>query len=903
MIRTHMNVFANFKPRGVRTCLVLSCLCAYTIDSAVSYHPCSLELLRHDRAIAKVASIFAKTSLQDDFKVDAAFANFEHYLQTSEFPMEELVAGMEHVPFLLDFVLSGANDDLFYTFKTALMNTFPTTPGQYFSSIHSFLLARFSSSIILPYARVVEAPPTLLAHQHSIANAATILEAVSRLPDSAEGRGVSSIDPKGIAKRKAQSKRRSATPTVSAFTINRNTFLDLGMTPPESAAQAADITDAILQEQRAILQFYLQVFRSEPHRTYFHDAYLPTPPNEERVYPPLVDDEEHTQSPPVDFDTLPATDSLPCPADRRLMASLYLENIEGFGEWPITASTRALRDLRNARNEDGKKFKIIVKKIRELSNGHFSNDNHKKLTGVNVGVPVFEAKMSRDLRLVYQIHCASDFETNVERQVIRIFGIYTHAKLDARLWDALSHTLAGQGAEYKKRCAYRNRPTYRRGDNVVLPGEFPARNNDIEERQLSQLPNDSDLTTEQSTELRALVLEGYVKFSKTLLKCIWADLDVVHVFNVSPHEKDIIEYTDSCVVIGRSGTGKTTTMLYKMLGIERAWQTGLGEDAGKPRQLFVTQSRTLANKVEEYYRKLQLSLSTTHIIPSELKRIATHMGAVRTRSRLIDSDEELYWRSDLPQRYGALTDEHFPMFITYDHLCRLLENEFDATLAAGDTPTRRQRLLRDAFRHGDRKLSVVHDVDGILQYGAFRAMYWSHFPQDLRKGLNPNIVFSEFLGVIQGSLNALHSDKGYLDREAYCNITCRSLIMDPDQRNAIYTLFLLYRTKKGQRWERDAADRTRELIHALRQNGLPGLAVDFLYVDEAQDNLLADTFVLSALCQNSRGMFWAGDTAQTISAGSTFQFSELRAFLYEHVCSSASLWTSLNRCVRPQAKL
>lgn len=71
------------------------------------------------------------------------------------------------------------------------------------------------------------------------------------------------------------------------------------------------------------------------------------------------------------------------------------------------------------------------------------------------------------------------------------------------------------------------------------------------------------------------------------------------------------------------------------------------------------------------------------------------------------------------------------------------------------------------------------------------------------------------------------------------------------------------------------------------------------YVDEAQDNLLidalrsfplsfvimhrdADVFflVLRYLVRNPDGLFWAGDTAQTISVGSSFRFNDLKAFLY-----------------------
>ncbi len=71
------------------------------------------------------------------------------------------------------------------------------------------------------------------------------------------------------------------------------------------------------------------------------------------------------------------------------------------------------------------------------------------------------------------------------------------------------------------------------------------------------------------------------------------------------------------------------------------------------------------------------------------------------------------------------------------------------------------------------------------------------------------------------------------------------------------------------------------------------------YVDEAQDNLLIDAVgklyrhvmqtsaylfrpVLRTLCRNPHGMFWAGDTAQTISVGSAFRFNDLKAFLYRY---------------------
>ena len=132
----------------------------------------------------------------------------------------------------------------------------------------------------------------------------------------------------------------------------------------------------------------------------------------------------------------------------------------------------------------------------------------------------------------------------------------------------------------------------------------------------------------------------------------------------SAQEQEIIENTSSCYVIGRSGTGKTTTMLFKMLGIERAWKQ-FPDMWDKPRQIFVTQSRVLATKVEEYFSKLMLSLEAASYSPEELRKMGKN---VEQDAGLIDLDDVDEWRPDLPRKFSELTDDNFPLFITYDRV-------------------------------------------------------------------------------------------------------------------------------------------------------------------------------------------------------------------------------------------
>ncbi|KAJ2926889.1 hypothetical protein H1R20_g10213, partial [Candolleomyces eurysporus] len=241
--------------------------------------------------------------------------------------------------------------------------------------------------------------------------------------------------------------------------------------------------------------------------------------------------EERNQQPANGSTSEPApADATPAayPYVQSMKAALYFESASVFGDWRILISARANRDLREARRSDAKFFQIVIKKIIELSNGHFSDDNQKRLNGPNVGFPVFEAKMTRDTRLVYQIDCIPEYNDKFERQVIRIFGIYTHAQIDQRFWNSMGYQLLKKGKVYRDRCTFRNQP-YHKGDSVILPASFP-----LHEKEISDDNSIPELSKEDLSEIhKLLVLDKFVALSKELLKSIFVDLDVTHVFDVS----------------------------------------------------------------------------------------------------------------------------------------------------------------------------------------------------------------------------------------------------------------------------------------------------------------------------------------------------------------------------------
>lgn len=136
------------------------------------------------------------------------------------------------------------------------------------------------------------------------------------------------------------------------------------------------------------------------------------------------------------------------------------------------------------------------------------------------------------------------------------------------------------------------------------------------------------------------------------------------------------------------------------------------------------------------------------------------------------------------------------------------------------------------------------------------------------------------MGVVKGSGHALNCPEGVLDRPNYLGLPHRSNPNFASQRKILYDIFEHYTKIKRQRRHHDVADRTHAILKVLQSRGFPGQQVDYLYVDEAQDNLLIDALLLRQLCRNPDGLFWTGDTAQTISAGSSFRFDDLKAFIY-----------------------
>jgi len=239
--------------------------------------------------------------------------------------------------------------------------------------------------------------------------------------------------------------------------------------------------------------------------------------------------------------------------------------------------------------------------------------------------------------------------------------------------------------------------------------------------------------------------------------------------NRSPFEKKIIEHPASCYVIGRSGTGKvcslffhsdtsdrqwlqTTTLLFRLLAREHAYKALNDQDPGafrRPRQLFVTQSRVLAGKVEEYYRRLHESMNIADYTLETLKTPSTavdlqdsRLGHGNSPGDLWHEDDEQNYRADLPKKFSELRDEHFPLFLTMEKLSEMIEADVEAD---GEEELVPQIVGIRSARRTMRKRADRTARRTLMTYKTWLSEYWPHFAEHLTKGLGESAFHSRRL--------------------------------------------------------------------------------------------------------------------------------------------------------------
>ena len=169
----------------------------------------------------------------------------------------------------------------------------------------------------------------------------------------------------------------------------------------------------------------------------------------------------------------------------------------------------------------------------------------------------------------------------------------------------------------------------------------------------------------------------------------------------------------------------------------------------------------------------------------------------------------------------------------------------------------------------------------------FRDVIWPALRSRAVSSLEPLVVWTQIQSHLKGSIESLlqpgaFSIQDYADLSKFNMSRCR---MEVEARKEIFHFFTRYDVylKENGMW--DSSDIVRAAFDRLRRLAAEDAdgrwRYDRVYVDEVQDMTQAEIAVLIQLVgQNKDGIFFAGDTAQSITQGVDFRFEEVRSCMH-----------------------
>ncbi|KAJ5166413.1 DNA helicase UvrD-like C-terminal [Penicillium canariense] len=537
---------------------------------------------------------------------------------------------------------------------------------------------------------------------------------------------------------------------------------------------------------------------------------------------------------------------------------LYNERQEGvavdlFGKpvglWKVLLSDEAMKSVKKlARAGDVSRVGL---RLREIASGKWHGADLDKPAGSKeqrkrMRIPIMRAKVSTSTWILWQIDVGFyDDAPWVEQQIAKVWQIATS---EDEMEVVIGQIIEIQGCYHEEtveKCC--NIPP-KQTDDTFIPNRYGhAKKNASKMKPIGA-------TRKADHALLDMSNKSY-NVTESLLKSIMHPTGREEFpFELSPEEMEIVRHFDtSSLILGRSGTGKTTCLLFKIFAKYRARQAAHG---GKSiRQILLTRSPHLASKLQAYSRSL---IETQNDDPS------------RESS---STDQE-------PDSFLSLKDQNFPFVCTYDEFLGLLEKTFRRA--------NRQDFLgnKHAKRNGEAILDKKLE-ERIIDFDGFKTEYWSCLSGIAPSGCSPELLFAEIMGVVKGSSISARTlvpltHVEYLSRGSKAS----PAFATETDRDKVFQTFERYEKIKRQRKQLDELDRVIALLQALKES--PNLSkvirqcFEEIYVDEIQDLRCLDiVLLLSCLC-DARGIHLAGDTAQCISKDSVFRFPEIKALFYDY---------------------
>ncbi|KAL4858033.1 TPR and ankyrin repeat-containing protein 1 [Chlorella vulgaris] len=383
-----------------------------------------------------------------------------------------------------------------------------------------------------------------------------------------------------------------------------------------------------------------------------------------------------------------------------------------------------------------------------------------------------------------------------------------------------------------------------------------------------------------STEADSYTIIKFHPLEDSMLHAVMTNegqTDVDFKFRLSPAEADVVERSpyppQSIILLGRSGTGKTTCAVFRMFD---HWRRAFEEGQS-------------LHQVAKAFVRLRNGLPA--VTPD---RAAAYAAAAARPYHSFRDVPEAAWPLFLSgKQYLHMLDGTLakPFFKRYSDGSFVYESE------ARDDDDGMSMLVDLAGAAADRDAAAAAAGEGEVRSGAveegarikvtfplFQNLLYRRLCGRLNPEFDASLVWQEIVSYIKGTKQAVEGS-GRLSEEQYLKNIGRKQApnFDRDSRRRIYEAFLAYEGEKKKalteghvsHFMYDAADVVAWLHRGLREEGYRGQPIHEYYCDEVQDFTQAELLLSLRVVADPNGLFLCGDTCQTIARGIGFRFTDL----------------------------
>ena len=316
---------------------------------------------------------------------------------------------------------------------------------------------------------------------------------------------------------------------------------------------------------------------------------------------------------------------------------------------------------------------------------------------------------------------------------------------------------------------------------------------------------------------------------------------------LQPEEDEVVKICidEPVIILGRSGTGKTTCCLYRMVQeFLRYYDYIQSSEEGKKRplrQVFVTKNQHLCKR----FRSQFLKLVTHHPTTAEFLVKQNNANSI---------------------------------FLTWEEFLSWL----DVSLRKIQYEVKDEKRSPSCF---DSHL-MEHGTKVTASY--FASIIWKELKIQNKHAFDPRLVWMEIKSFIKG-----YQASRELSKDEYVSLSHRIAPNFEDLRNEIYDIYESYkhfceassRLKSIQLY--DDGDLVQELYQNMQclklQYHSMSWLFDSLYVDEVQDFTQSEIHLLIQSCKSPGcNVFLTGDTAQTVMKDVSFRFKDLKTSLFKN---------------------